>query len=165
MRSDMAEDAPAVRMGPTFEQDWPGASARATECVMNAVLLGDLFVEALGRLLRPYRLSPATAQVLSILDGAGEPLPHHVISQRLLVSRGTVTWLVTALEKRGLVRRIAHPSDRRAVLVELTAAGAALHQRFRPLIHRLDQQVVADLTPQEQDTLIELLGRMQAQAR
>src|SRR5207244_1269678 len=128
-------------------------------------LVGELFVETLGRLLRPFGLTPATAQVLSILHGAGEPLPHHLISQRLLVSRGTVTWLVTALEKRGLVQRAAHPSDRRTVLVRLTPAGEALHRRYRPLIHRLDQDVVTDLSAQEQDTLIELLGRMQAQAR
>jgi DNA-binding MarR family transcriptional regulator len=149
-------------MGPTFEQDWPGSSARATECVMNAIRTGDQASARLAELLRPYDLTPSALQVLAIIHGAREPLPHHVIGDRLLTSRGTVTFLVDGLERRGLVRRTPHPSSRRTVLVAITDDAERLVDEILPQIHALDREAVRALTPAEQETLIELLGRVQA---
>jgi DNA-binding MarR family transcriptional regulator len=162
---DEPVDPQPVRMGETFEADWPGAGASATDCVMNVILAADLSVAAIAEVLRPFELTPAAAQVLSIVHGAREPLPHHVIADRMLVRRGTVTWLVDGLEKRGLVCRVPHPESRRTVLVEVTAAGTALLGRFRPLIHSVDCVLVADLTPAEQELLVDLLSRVQARGR
>lgn len=156
------EPKPLIRMGSTFEQDWPGAKAQATECVLNLVRTGEWALDAVARLMKPYGLTPAEAQLLSIVHGAGEPLPHRVIADRLVVSRGMVTWLVNGLEQRGLVRRIAKPRDRRTVLVALTEAGHELHAVFRPRIHQLDARVVGDLSTEEQETLLRLLGSIQA---
>jgi DNA-binding MarR family transcriptional regulator len=151
-------------MGPTFEQDWPGASARATDCVMNILLTAERINERMKELMRPFALTPAAGQVLSIIHGAGEPLPHHVVAERLVSSRGTVTWLVDGLERCGLVRRIPHPTSRRTVLVALTEEGERQMLAFRPRIHQLDRELVADLNQTEQETLLELLGRVQARA-
>jgi DNA-binding MarR family transcriptional regulator len=155
------EPAP-IRMGPTFEQDWPGASARATECVMNVIRTGDQASARLAELLRPYDLTASALQVLAIIHGAREPLPHHVIGERLLTSRGTVTFLVDGLERRGLVCRLPHPSSRRTVLVTITEEAAQLVQEILPRIHALDREAVRALTSSEQETLIDLLGRVQA---
>ena len=58
----MGDGSEPVRMGPDFEQDWPGADARATDCVMNLVLAGDQVVERIADILRPLDLTPAVAQ-------------------------------------------------------------------------------------------------------
>lgn len=52
------------------------------------------------------------------------------LSGRLSRPKSNVTLLVDELERDGLVERRAHPSDRRATFVELTAAGrrAAIEQ-------------------------------------
>jgi DNA-binding MarR family transcriptional regulator len=50
------------------------------------------------------------------LDG---PLTQRELGQRLALSSGGVTVLVDRLERREWVARTAHPSDRRAVLLEL----------------------------------------------
>lgn len=156
----MSEDLP-IRMGPSFEEDWPGASARATECVMNLIRTAAELSERIADLLRPCDLTPAQAQTLSILHGAGEPLPHHTIAERLMTSRGSVSFLVDSLERRGLVRRLPHPTSRRIVLVGITDDALPLLRRFRPAIHALDCAAVAGLTRVEQDALIDLLGRIQ----
>jgi DNA-binding MarR family transcriptional regulator len=57
--------------------------------------------------------------VLGILKDAGRPCPPNYISERLIVSRATVTGVLDTLVKRGLVRREPHPTDRRMVLVYL----------------------------------------------
>ncbi len=48
------------------------------------------------------------------------------LSEELMVRPTTVTLLVDQLAERKLVRRVAHPTDRRANLVTLTASGRAL---------------------------------------
>ena len=45
---------------------------------------------------------------------------------------------------------------------KLSSAKRELLQKYRPLIHQLDREVVADLNPAEQEILIDLLGRIQA---
>jgi MarR family transcriptional regulator, 2-MHQ and catechol-resistance regulon repressor len=155
-------EAPLIRMGPTFEQDWPGANARATECVMNLLRTATDISERLTELLRPYDLTPTQAQVLSIIHGAREPLPHHTIGERLVVARGTVSFLVDTLERRGFVRRVPHPNSRRTVLVAITEEAERLLHQFRPRIHQMDRDLVAGLCAEEQDALLGLLGRIQA---
>jgi DNA-binding MarR family transcriptional regulator len=151
-----------IRMGPTFEQDWPGASASATECVMNVIRTADQASARQAELLRPYDLTPSAFQVLAIIHGARESLPHYVIGERLLTSRGTVTFLVDVLERRGLVRRLPHPSSRRTVLVAITEEADRLMHEIQPQIHAMDRETTRGLSEAEQETLIELLGRVQA---
>lgn len=52
------------------------------------------------------------------------PLGH--LSKHLMIHPTTVTLLIDQLEKRGLVKRSSHPSDRRIVLAQLTPAGRRL---------------------------------------
>jgi DNA-binding MarR family transcriptional regulator len=148
-------------MGPTFEQDWPGASARATECIMNLLRTAGDISERIAELLRPHGLTLAQANLLSIVHGAGEPLPHHVIAERLLTARGTVSFLVDGLERRGLLRRVPHPTSRRTVLVAITTEAERLLHEFRPHIHQLDRDLVSGLCAEEQETLLRLLGKVQ----
>jgi DNA-binding MarR family transcriptional regulator len=152
-----------IRVGPDFAGRYPGASAIATECAMNLVRTGDLVVERVAGLLQPFQITPASGLVLSILEDAGGPLPPNAISKQLIVSRAAVTGLLDSLEKRGYVRRTAHPTDRRMLLVEITESGSAAVREFRPLVHREQAKWLACLTPEEQETLVHLLGRIQQQ--
>jgi MarR family 2-MHQ and catechol resistance regulon transcriptional repressor len=54
------------------------------------------------------------------------PLSQRDLSLKVLTSPGNMTDLIDKLESRGLVRRVRQKADRRAVRVELTAAGMAL---------------------------------------
>ena len=54
------------------------------------------------------------------------PLSQRDLSLKVLTSPGNMTDLVDKLEARGLVRRVRQKADRRAVRVELTAAGREL---------------------------------------
>lgn len=50
-------------------------------------------------------------------------LPLGKIGQRLQVHPTSVTNAIDRLEAAGLVRRVPHPTDRRTILAEITAAG------------------------------------------
>jgi DNA-binding MarR family transcriptional regulator len=59
---------------------------------------------------------------LQMSEGRARPLGQ--LGRRMLVHPTTVTLVIDQLEKRGLVQRTRHPTDRRTILAELTDAGA-----------------------------------------
>lgn len=72
-----------------------------------------------------HGLEPWEFDVLTALRRAGRPYqlsPGQLLTQTLVTS-GTMTNRIDRLAKRGLVERLPDPSDRRGVLVRLTAAG------------------------------------------
>lgn len=151
-----------VRVGPDFEHRYPGASRSATECAMNLVRTGDLLVNRVAEVLRPFGLSPAGGLVLSMLADASGPLTPGEIRDRLIVTGPTVTGLIDSLQTAALVRRAPHPDDRRRVLIELTPAGRELADRFRPAVHAAQRPWLSCLTPSQQRHLLALLTRVQS---
>ncbi|HLE53020.1 MAG TPA: MarR family transcriptional regulator [Anaerolineales bacterium] len=157
----MANQSP-VQISPEFEQRYPNASARATECAMNLVFTADLLVKRISGLLHPFDLSPASGLVLGILADSEMPLPPHEIAERLIISRATVTGLIDSLERRGYARRIPHRSDRRMLLVELTDRGRQVADAFRPIVHQNQKMWLGALSEADQQRLITSLHQLQA---
>src|SRR3954453_13872384 len=97
---------PAVRVPPSFDDEFPSASRRATETFLNIGLLAGAVRAAVETMVTNEGLpSMAGFNVLSVLDGDGEPLRPSVIAQRMMVTRATITGLLDSLEARGLVAR------------------------------------------------------------
>jgi DNA-binding MarR family transcriptional regulator len=157
----MNETAP-VRVGPDFEGLYPGASREATECAMNLVKTGEMVLDRVAELVRPFGLSPTGGLILSMLSDAPEPLGPRQIRERLLVTGPTVTGLLDSLERQGLVRRMAHPTDRRRHLVEVTDQGRQVAGDLRPVVHRAQRPWLDCLDRSEQRHLVDLLGRIQS---
>ena len=103
-------------------------------------------------------LSGAAAEALAILED--QPLPPHVISERMLLTSGSMTSLLDTLEKRGLVRRRTHPDDRRKLLVEVTEAGRSVLDQMLPRVHAFCNEVFSVLSAPEREQLINLLARV-----
>src|SRR5262245_49244773 len=73
----------------------------------------------------------------------------------------TLTRHLDALERQGLVRRRQDPSDRRAVVVELTPEGHAAHARLLAVVIAFDRQLRSGISEEDVDRLRELLGRLE----
>jgi MarR family transcriptional regulator for hemolysin len=83
------------------------------------------------------------------------------LARSLGIEGPTLTRHLDGLERAGLVQRRRDPSDRRAVQVELTDAGAALHNRLRTNVVAFDQRLRAGLTEEELDGLRSTLAKLQ----
>jgi DNA-binding MarR family transcriptional regulator len=71
--------------------------------------------------------SPARLQILTLLWAArGSGIPHKEIVAALGVTRATVSGLMAALEREGLVKSSASLDDRRNLLATLTSKGKAV---------------------------------------
>jgi DNA-binding MarR family transcriptional regulator len=151
-----------LRVDRGFVREFPGADASATEACANLVHGSSMLMEVLNR----YRasvtdLSASATQALAVLDGAGEPLPSNVIAERLLVTTASMTSLLDTLERRGLVERNRHPTDRRKILVSLTAEGSAVVDELLPVMRSGEKAAAEGLTADQRQTLMELLGAWQ----
>src|SRR5438067_9211362 len=89
------------------------------------------------------------------------PLPVNEIGKKILLTSGSITVAVDRLEKRGLVERHAHGTDRRARIVHLTKEGRRLITRaYAQHAADLERLASASLTATERATLIRLLKKI-----
>lgn len=79
--------------------------------------------EIRARLTREFDISLARFDLMSALERSDGPLTMGQLSDRLLVSNGNVTGLITRLVEDGWVTRTPLPSDRRSFHIESTATG------------------------------------------
>jgi DNA-binding MarR family transcriptional regulator len=109
-----------------------------------------------------YQLSPSGREILAVVEGAGEPLEPSVIAERLLITTGSVTSLLDNLEKRGLIRRLPHPQDRRKLLIDITPTAQTIVDELLPSLHARERDVmVAALSTNEQRELLRLIAKVQ----
>ena len=151
--------APVTSDADAFRAEFPGANPLANQAMRNVVRLSDVLVGAVNRRLGDHGLHLATAQALSVLEGADHPLTPNQIGEHLHLTSGTVTTVIDSLEKRGLVERSPHPEDRRKVLVSITKDGRALVDRYLPEAVAIQTAMLAGLDDDELGTLNELLVR------
>ncbi|XZG69440.1 MarR family winged helix-turn-helix transcriptional regulator [Chitinibacteraceae bacterium HSL-7] len=82
--------------------------------------------------VRQLGLTPAQFDILATL-GNTPGMSCRELSQRTLITKGTLTGVLDRLEERGLIVRNTAPEDRRSILVSLTPSGAtAFEQSFKP---------------------------------
>src|SRR5947207_2578159 len=88
------------------------------------------------------------------------PQPVNEIGRRIELTSGAITTAVDRLEARGLVTREPHPTDRRARIVRLTAAGDRQAARVFAA-HKAAMDLAAEgLSKTERATLLGLLKKL-----
>lgn len=113
---------------------------------------------------RAHALEPWEFDVLAALRRAGRPyqLTPGALLRQTMVTSGTMTNRVDRLTRRGFVERLPDPSDRRGVLVRLTAAGRrAVDGAFEMLLER-ERALLAELSEPDRRNLAGLLKRLMA---
>ncbi len=107
--------------------------------------------------------SGLTARQFQVLVGVvfQGPCSQHLIGDKLGIDGATLTGVVNRLEQRGLLKRLQHPTDRRARHLAATSAGQRLvleEQADFPA--RADAQLLRQLTEDEREDLRRLLGKI-----
>jgi len=106
--------------------------------------------------------SGRTATALAVIDGAGAPLSPSQVSDRVLVASATMTATLDLLERRGWIRRVPNPADRRSVLIEITPEGRAIADQLLPGIRTLERSIMSALTAGERTHLLDMLAKVLA---
>jgi MarR family 2-MHQ and catechol resistance regulon transcriptional repressor len=122
----------------------------------------DLTVKNLKRIerlaMQESGLTPSQYHVLNLLWEGGE-MPLKDLAQASSCTRATMTGLIDVLERKGFVRRVPNPEDRRSLLASLTEGGKAL-QEMTPSLRRIYSHCCVGLSPEEFQQLGQLLGKL-----
>lgn len=86
------------------------------------------------------------------------------IGERVLLTSGSMTYVVDKLERRGLLERTPCPEDQRATYVVLTAEGRRLIGRIFPGHAAALERATAGLSVAEKRQAVELLKRLGLEA-
>lgn len=97
------------------------AAMAATTSIMRAQ---QIILARADEALRPFDLTFARYEALVLLAFSRQgALPLGKMGDRLMLHPTSVTNIVDRLEQQGLVRRDAHPTDRRTKLAQITEDG------------------------------------------
>ncbi len=109
--------------------------------------------------MAPYGLRPVDFSVMSlIVHNPG------ITSRQLCAALGllppNLVGMVNTLQKRGLIERRPHPSDRRALALHPSEGGLALMRAAEPTATQLERRATAKLKAAETKTLLRLLRKI-----
>jgi len=135
----------------------PGMAA-----VTSVMRVQQLMVARVEEVLRPHDLTFARYELLMLLSFSRTgAMPLSRIGARLQVHPTSITNAVDRCEAQGLVRRVPHPSDRRATLAEITPAGRELALKATESLNR---EVFTDLGLAADDvaTVVDVFARFRS---
>lgn len=102
--------------------------------------------------------SGARGYLVLLAAGDGEPRAQAAIARQLGLDRTVMTYVVDALEDRGLIERRADPADRRVRLLVLTVDGRAVLEAARAQIDAVEARLLGGLDTEQQAAFREMLA-------
>lgn len=106
-----------------------------------------------------FDVTPVQFAILNaLLDRPGED--QITLAGRVALDAATLGAVIARLQARGLVRRESDPGDRRRKLLWLTPQGQTLSKQLIAPARRVQERLMAPLSPQDQVLLVQLLERL-----
>ena len=119
----------------------------------------DLVEQRLRNELEPLGLRPRQARILGALNRMG-PISQATLAKEYQVTPGSMSTMVTRLEKLGLVTRYREPDERRSDVLSLTAQGKAHLQGIRKTWRQTDALIVNAIGAEKAQLLGELTAEL-----
>lgn len=153
---DMSEDVPTPA-GPTALESWTLMSG-TVEKIRNYYARSRQLPE------KDFRgISVSQIRVLTCIIGAPEGhLKLKEIAAELGITAGAASQAVEGLVKVGLLDRSPDENDRRSVSITLSRRGRELHQETNDFFSGFMQQLLKDVTPEEQVVFHVVLNKVAA---
>jgi DNA-binding MarR family transcriptional regulator len=134
--------------------------------------VSESLVDAFGRFMPVFKrwlelkyekgtMSYARLKLLGMLHVKG-PMIMSELGARLDVSARNITKLVDALEHEGLVRRVAHCSDRRATVIETTPEGSKVGEKVWGEHRKAMATLFDELSEDDRADLLRAVTRLHA---
>ncbi|CDX34177.1 HTH-type transcriptional regulator PecS [Mesorhizobium sp. SOD10] len=144
------------RERPDLDVSPMGVIGRLNEA--SALIARDRLAPVFAR----FGLQMGEFDVLATLRRSGAPysLTPTELYEATMVTSGAMTARLDRLEKAGLIQRAPHPSDRRGVVVQLTAKGREITDDAVTAHVANEHEVLAGLTREERDILAKLLEKL-----
>ncbi|WP_137701414.1 homoprotocatechuate degradation operon regulator HpaR [Marimonas lutisalis] len=136
---------------PSTTRSLPIAMLRARETMMAPI----------RQMLNKADVTEQQWRVLRVLDERGTMDPKD-LAQAACLLNPSLTRIMQLLEKKGLIARKDHPSDRRKVLLDITPEGVALLRAAAPESNAIFARLEERFGRERMDQLLDLLNDLSA---
>jgi DNA-binding MarR family transcriptional regulator len=142
----------------------PDLDVEVMATVGRLLAVGALIGRRLDAFAARHDLDRGQGDVLFTLRRAGPPyrLSPTTLAESLLVTSGTMTNRLDRLEKRGLIRRLPNPADRRALDIELTDEARELVDELIGEHVANEREMLEPLTESERVQLVRITRKLLA---
>jgi MarR family transcriptional regulator, 2-MHQ and catechol-resistance regulon repressor len=106
-----------------------------------------------------YKLSITEFSVLEVLFYQGKQTIQQ-IGNRILISSGSMTYVIDKLEQKGIIKRNDCSEDRRVIHITLTAEGMEILENIMPKYQDMVDSIFGDLTDDESQLLVNSLKKV-----
>src|SRR4051794_11890462 len=106
-----------------------------------------------------YNLSITEFSVLEVLYNKGKQTIHQ-IGNSILITSGTMTYVIDKLEQRDLLCRHGCVEDRRVIHVNLTEEGKEMMDNIMPKHHEFVESMFESLNKEEEEIFVKLLKKL-----
>jgi DNA-binding MarR family transcriptional regulator len=155
-------DDPTDRMLTGWDEARPDLEVGALQVTARLSRIGSHLARRQEAIFNRFGLGRGEVGLLSALRISGPPYRSSPtrLARGLMLSSAGVTSRIDRLERRGLVRRLADPNDRRGVVIELTDAGLEIVDAAVAANSVSDRQLLDRLDPAEVTALEGILRKL-----
>jgi DNA-binding MarR family transcriptional regulator len=135
----------------------PPFSSVLNELMSECFRLNRSYLDVSQQLTEGAGVTGTQWGVLAALGQGGEPTTVAATARRMGLARQSVQRITDVLADTGLVNYLPNPEDKRAKLVEVTAAGRALLADMKARQHAWVDSIVGDYSDTDIDAAIQLI--------
>ncbi|AFS70242.1 MarR family winged helix-turn-helix transcriptional regulator [Exiguobacterium antarcticum] len=139
----------------------PNPNLKALTVMVRAA---DALHEVIKQDVAKSGLNPTDFSVLELLYHKGRQ-PIQLIGKKVLITSGSITYVIDKLEKKNYVVRKACPEDRRVTFAELTTEGQTLMDTIFPEHEQAINQVFQGIDQVEIESFIKTAKKIGYQAQ
>jgi DNA-binding MarR family transcriptional regulator len=133
--------------------DSMGEESHPAPLLMYAIKQVELAVRAhLEDLLKPAGVTTLQYTALTVLERGG-PQSAAGLARHSFVTAQSMADMVGVLTRKGLIKRTRDTTDKKRLLISLTAKGKRLLDTCREDVAALDQQMTGSLTARQRESL------------
>ncbi|SDQ85536.1 MarR family transcriptional regulator [Pseudovibrio sp. Tun.PSC04-5.I4] len=156
----MTKSYPLSEMLVQMQKNWPEGVSLETELFLSMSRFSEVLDQNCTQVLEEFDLTNGAFEALVALRGRPEPrqMSPSELYRSLLMTSGGMTKILKQLETDGLINRVAHKTDKRSSMVQLTEKGKDLAERAMQKVMAGDRRVIyQNLSPEEVQTLRDTL--------
>lgn len=152
----MDDFSPDHRFAIPFDESWVRLEDQACHLMRRAHQRASAI---LHQALADHQLTATQFFALARLLERGQ-LSQNRLGRLSAMDPATIQGVIRRLVDRGLIDRLPDATDRRRMMLRLTAEGRAIVESVIPEFRRADRSVLAPLTETERATFLRLLNRL-----
>ena len=131
------------------------------EALISIIKTSSMLLRLSDRFFAQFGTTDIQFNILMLLkNGSSEGLSQQELSEQMVVTKSNIVGLIDRMEKQDLVKRKAHPTDRRFNQIVITQKGKKLLEKVEPHYYQEVDRMMVALNLSEKKILMEATAKV-----